>query len=98
MVQQSAASAEELATSANELTNQAEDQRDAMSFFTLAEGQGASTPTATGSERRSKKSSGSKPRGQVTKLETKKSNEASSDDGFDYDFADDAGSNEFVKY
>jgi len=101
VVQQSAASAEELASSAQELSNLVDDQREAMSFFSLAEGSAAPGSEDNTRERRKDRSSGAKLRAQVVKLEDKGSrgdSQADSDEGYDYDIGNDATSSEFVKY
>jgi len=109
-VQQSAASAEELAASAGELTSQAEEQRESMRFFTLAETSAAAIQVTNvqhgdSCERRDESSSGAKLRGQAVELEDKKNDGVSNDtenannkEGFNYNIDDDCGSNEFVKY
>ena len=102
VVQKSAASAEELASSAQELSNQVEDQREAMSFFTLSEGT-AAAQGGHSQERRDRRSSGTKLRAQVVKLEDKGSNDtginhAGSEEGFDYGITDEHDGHEFVKY
>ncbi len=103
-VQRSAASAEELAASAGELTGQAEEQRQTMSFFTLANTdtapqnsshQSAATQTESNRERRDENSSGAKLRSQAVAQE---SNAADNADGFNYDIDEGYNSNEFVKY
>ncbi len=101
-VQRSAASAEELAASAGELTNQVEEQRATMNFFTL------SATAASGSvsiERRSDDSSGARLRGNTTEKESEetsnsnhKHNHKQDTDGYDYDIDDDYNNNEFVKF
>jgi methyl-accepting chemotaxis protein len=92
-VQRSAASAEELAASASELTGQAEEQRKAMSFFSLTEARASSQD-----ERRSDDSAGANMR--------KETNETAASDNYDiidkgfadYDMDEDYGDNEFVKF
>jgi len=91
-VQTSAASAEELASSADVLRSQAEEQREEMSFFTMAE-------TATQLARRSNDSPGAKLRGETVKMEVvdnKKLN-AGAESGYDIG-GDDLMDGEFVKY
>ncbi len=109
-VQRSAASAEELAASAGELTSQAEEQRQIMSFFVLAgnasekhtaDTQFANHQTEFQQERRDKTSAGAKLRGHKSAMDeqgTGNSAAAKNETGFDYDFDDDYGDNEFVKY
>ncbi len=107
-VQRSASSAEELAASAGRLTSQAEEQREAMSFFVLSDGMNAAAETAIAPvanvpddeevEHRDKKSSAAKIRGHVISMDDKKDSNSSSEEGFDYDIDDDYGSNKFVKY
>jgi len=103
-VQRSAASAEELAASAGELTGQAEEQRQTMSFFTLANTgttpqntrhQTAVTQAESNHERRDENSSGTKLRGQVVAQDN---NTADGADGFNDDIDEGYNSNEFVKY
>ncbi len=101
-VQRSAASAEELAASAGELTNQVEEQRATMNFFTL------SATAASGSvsiERRSDDSSGARLRGNTTEKESEETSNSNDKhdhkqdtDGYDYDIDDDYNNNEFVKF
>jgi len=100
-VQQSAASAEELAASAGELTGQAEEQRQVMSFFTLAEGITATTLTGAQYDekidRRDKKSSGAKLCAKTTVVEVASNNDdVANEEGFNYDIDEDNHS--FVKF
>jgi len=102
-VQRSAASAEELAASAGELTSQALEQREAMSFFVLAKN-AVTTSTVTNStpkinsDRRNTVSPGAKLRSQAATQKTEKNSNESDENGYNYDFDEDCGSNEFVKY
>ncbi len=90
VVQQSAASAEELAASAEELSNQVAEQREAMSYFTLAE-----SPENVSVERRSADSAGARLRQKKTKQVSQRVEE-NTDGGFDFDM--DADDQAFVKY
>lgn len=97
-VQRSAASAEELAASAGELTRQAEDQRQIMRFFILADNAGESVsevnaPSADSRERRNKNSAGAKLREKVVSLSDKVKHD---ENGFNDDIDEDI--NDFVKY
>ena len=91
-VQRSAASSEELAASAGELNSQVEDQRQIMSFFTLAE-----TAAIAPLERRDSNSAGSSLRGESVNKKTEK-NSRNIEEGFDYDIDDDYSNDEFIKF
>ena len=90
-VQRSAASSEELAASAGELNKQAEEQREAMSFFTLNE-----TMTETQVDRRDKNSPGAKLRNEATSIKTGKNTET--DTGFEYDIDAGYDNDEFIQF
>ncbi len=76
-VQRSAASSEELAASAGILSRQAEEQRETMSFFTLAK-----TTTTPQVERRNENSPGARLRAETTNTRTK-NNEFITGDNYD---------------
>jgi len=103
-VQRSAASAEEMAASAGELTSQAEEQRQAMNFFTLSSGGTGKAQSSMASVknigecRRSNNSVGAELRAPAKSNSAEdKQNKATTDNGFDYGIGDDMDS-EFVKY
>jgi len=96
-VQRSAASAEELAASAGELTNQAEEQRQNMSFFVLnnmTSTKATDIQADKNNERRNNNSSGAKLRAQADVMGDNSNDKT----GFDYDIDENYGSSEFVKY
>lgn len=92
VVQQAAASAEELAASAQELSGLVEQQREAVSFFTLDEN---ATSQLSKVERRDNRSQGAAMR-DVANEPVLKAVDSGTDGGFDMDMGDD-GDN-FMKY
>ncbi len=98
-VQRSASSAEGLVTSASQLTSQAEEQRENMSFFVLAENSASKNRSSTTGkvEHRNNESSGTT-HSRVIDIEDKHRKTSNDTEGFDYDIDDNYESSAFVKY
>ncbi len=98
-VQRSASSAEGLVTSASQLTSQAEEQRENMSFFVLAENSASKNRSSTTGkvEHRNNESSGTT-HSQVIDIEDKHRKTSNDTEGFDYDIDDNYENSAFVKY